>query len=1552
MYIEGIASHRVGVAASVGLFLSVILAWVQPAWSGEVGFAEYYVLGDEDDLIEAYKAIPNSQVPASAAGSNINSRVCIVSSVGGTHVYLDEWEDGYDFDPSDPYNTADAKWDAAAGGPGEAGDALSKGEVLVLTETNRYVSGSEGVDGGDRIYISGAPVSVVRIVWPDDPGSYIAGAWELYPEIVWQDKYTVPIGVDLTYTNSSYPFEYTFLFIEAGRTNTRIVVTAPSEGVIVDTNLAAGENIYLTNVNSGTHIAASDPVSGVARPVQAAVMSSVNEYVDTRFFTLTPENFLGTDYLLPAPSQQFIPGEFSGTSTNAAYIFAFESNTTVNIVTYHTNVQVLLTNRYDVYRFELPFLPYDQTSGFYGTEISSVDSTKKIWVLVAADDDDDVVDWGYQALNMAELSQEYFSPYGPANPVHITPQYDNTTVWIDFDNDGTNDKTIVLDKFETYEIYDPDHDGTGARYYSDKPVAVAWGQDNTQQSPGEPLPDYDYGYTLLPLYWRDPVLGIQKSADPTNLPSEGGTSEFTLVVSSYTSTVYNIDISDKLPPGWSYVSNSTLIVFSDGTPNMTNEPSGAPGPDLSWDLDHDLTPTQTITLTFSACTVSGQYTYGWQVNEAEAWGYSVDDETNVNAQAFNPSDYCFVYIPQTAVLSVSKSSSATGTVDPGDTITYTITITNIGSAQQTGIRVRDYLPSGMTYVANSTWVASPGTGSNTVRDEFNTQSYTSNDGTTEWANDWQESEGDGPTAGDLQVLADVSNYQLRFRDDNLWIYRSADLSGATAAVLSLLYRRDSLDNANEWVDLLISSNGAAPWTVLDQYAGAATDSSYIYTNYDITTHIGTNTTIAFWNNNRGMANGDRVWFDDVEIAYLLPPGTVTNAGGAPPILADGYSLGPGEVMVVTLQATVDDPATVTQLVNTAYVRSDQQDQLEASVTNDVIAATLGDWVWYDSNTNGVQDAGETGGVEAVTVRLYDSTSNLIDSVQTDSGGYYEFNGLGPGDYFLTFEPPTNYFFSPQDQGGDDALDSDADPTNGTTSVFNLLRGTNMVSQDAGLYVPPASIGDYAWFDANTNGLQDAGESAMTNITVRLYGSQSNLVDSTQTDSSGHYLFEDVFPGDYFLEFEKPVDYTFTLRDQGSDDGVDSDVYKITHRTATFTVSAQEAATNWDAGYILPVSGLRITKSSDAGVDCLSPGDTVEYTILVENTGTVSHLVQMVYDEVPAGATYVSNSTRVVGYGVASNTVRDEFNTVAYGNNDGSTDWLGPWVENDPYGNSGPVGDYVGVTNGRLRIHYAYVGDERAERAVDLSGYTSAVLSFDWETVGLDAGETISTLISTDGVNFTTLDTFGGTASGWTNYDITGYISPSTTVRFANESQNWEAGEMVFFDNVEISMLSAPGIVTNAGGPPPVLAEGYTVDTGQTLTVTFQVTVDSPGSVSELINTGSVVSATHPAISDVVTDCVVHADLALQKTATDTEPSEGESIQYILTLTNNGPDDGTSIQVSDSLPSGVTYHSHSNGVYNEVTGIWDVGDLACRLRYILWWGWMKTPPDRRSPIPPA
>lgn len=73
-----------------------------------------------------------------------------------------------------------------------------------------------------------------------------------------------------------------------------------------------------------------------------------------------------------------------------------------------------------------------------------------------------------------------------------------------------------------------------------------------------------------------------------------------------------------------------------------------------------------------------------------------------------------------------------------------------------------------------------------------------------------------------------------------------------------------------------------------------------------------------------------------------------------------------------------------------------------------------------------------------------------------------------------------------------------------------------------------------------------------------------------------------------------------------------------------------------------------------------------------------------------------------------------------------------------------------------------------------------------------------------------------------------------------------------------------------------------------------------------------------------------ADLAVSKSVSNETPNEGDNIDYTVSVLNHGPSAASGIQITDLLPSGVTYVSHSapSGTsYNQITGLWSAGSLA-------------------------
>jgi hypothetical protein len=125
---------------------------------------------------------------------------------------------------------------------------------------------------------------------------------------------------------------------------------------------------------------------------------------------------------------------------------------------------------------------------------------------------------------------------------------------------------------------------------------------------------------------------------------------------------------------------------------------------------------------------------------------------------------------------------------------------------------------------------------------------------------------------------------------------------------------------------------------------------------------------------------------------------------------------------------------------------------------------------------------------------------------------------------------------------------------------------------AALSVPPlapAALGDFVWNDTNQNGIQDAGESGIADVTVRLLDCEGNVIDSTTTDANGYYLFSDLDPGSYSVEFVLPNGYVFSPRDQGADDAKDSDPNTTTGVTGCYTLAEGETNLTVDAGMYVP-----------------------------------------------------------------------------------------------------------------------------------------------------------------------------------------------------------------------------------------------------------------------------------------------------------------------------------------------------------------------------------------------
>ena len=179
--------------------------------------------------------------------------------------------------------------------------------------------------------------------------------------------------------------------------------------------------------------------------------------------------------------------------------------------------------------------------------------------------------------------------------------------------------------------------------------------------------------------------------------------------------------------------------------------------------------------------------------------------------------------------------------------------------------------------------------------------------------------------------------------------------------------------------------------------------------------------------------------------------------------------------------------------------------------------------------------------------------------------------------------------------------------------------------------------------------------------------------------------------------------------------------------------------------------------------------------------------------------------------IVARTYADNFDGVfltpsAANNSTGATAWTSSWIESNDGANNirngqvqidtGPIvfGVLVPINNDMRFINGDGAG---MTRAVDLSGATSATLSFDFDKNGIDVGESVTVQFAADGVNFQTIQTItntlntalDGDANGSvTNLALPGTLGASSAIRFVASNIS-TAGEDIRINNVAINFTA-------------------------------------------------------------------------------------------------------------------------------------------------------------------
>ncbi len=174
-------------------------------------------------------------------------------------------------------------------------------------------------------------------------------------------------------------------------------------------------------------------------------------------------------------------------------------------------------------------------------------------------------------------------------------------------------------------------------------------------------------------------------------------------------------------------------------------------------------------------------------------GVCLADPNNVVVEADEGNNSCGDTVNVAALFAVDKNANPSGAIGPGGMLSYTVTVTNNGSGVHEGIIINDPLPSGTSYVANSTTITGPA--SFFYFDDLSGGYTGSGAGSATWNTNWTEVNDDNNSAtgsirartGDANCPSGQNCLRLNADTANRAVYREADLSYCTSANLTYSY---------------------------------------------------------------------------------------------------------------------------------------------------------------------------------------------------------------------------------------------------------------------------------------------------------------------------------------------------------------------------------------------------------------------------------------------------------------------------------------------------------------------------------------------------------------------------------------------------------------------------------------------------------------------------------------------------------------------------------------------------------------------------------------------
>ncbi len=336
---------------------------------------------------------------------------------------------------------------------------------------------------------------------------------------------------------------------------------------------------------------------------------------------------------------------------------------------------------------------------------------------------------------------------------------------------------------------------------------------------------------------------------------------------------------------------------------------------------------------------------------------------------------------------------------------------------------------------------------------------------------------------------------------------------------------------------------------------------------------------------------------------------------------------------------------------------------------------IGNFVWIDTNGDGIQDVGEPG-IPGVTVTITTTINGsiVLYSATTDASGAYNVAGLPLGSFTVAVDPTT------LPTGATPTFDADGTGTANASIVELTAAAPTSDAQDFG-YRGPGHIGDLVWNDLNGDGIVDPGEPGLPGVTVTVSATVNGqpVTLTTTTGPDGTYTFDGLPLGAWTVTVD-PATLPPGVLATGDPDGGNDHTATVTLTAAAPTSDAQ------DFGYQGPGAIGDLIWNDLNGDGIHDPGEPGLPGVTVSITTTIGGSPVTYTATTDADGTYLVDGLPLGDYTVTVDATTLPAGVLPTGDPDGGNDntaaialtAAAPTSDIQDFGYQGPgsIGDFV------------------------------------------------------------------------------------------------------------------------------------------------------------------------------------------------------------------------------------------------------------------------------------